>query len=352
MMSRTRLERVGILYHGDLETRRTTTRENRRLPKVFAAFEALGIQTEPVIYHDDFRDEVRLQLAQMDAVLTWVDPIEDGRDRTMLDSMLVELAADGVFVSTHPTTIAKLGTKEVLFRTRHLGWGSDVDLYPTLEVMRRELPVKLARGEVRVLKQFRGSSGNGIWKVQLEGSKVRARHAKSGCVEEVITLDELFECCAPYFAARDGRGHMIDQVWQPRLPEGMVRCYLVKERVEGFGRQEIVALHPTEAPTKRNYHPPTMPEFQRLRRLVENEWVPALQHDLDLSKSDLPCLWDCDFFFGPRDADGENTYVLGEINVSCVSPFPESVALPMAKAVMSELRQRSHSIHGGPKARQ
>ena len=27
---------------------------------------------------------------------------------------------------------------------------------------------------------------------------------------------------------------MIDQVYQPRLPEGMIRCYLVHGTVEGF----------------------------------------------------------------------------------------------------------------------
>lgn len=340
MMNRTGQERVGILYHGDLETRRTTTRENRRLPKIFAAFEALGVQAEPVIYHDDFRDEVRLQLAQMSAVLCWVDPIEDGRDRTMIDAMLREVAADGVFVSTHPDTIAKLGTKEVLFRTRHLGWGSDIHLYATLDDLRRELPARLALGEIRVLKQFRGNGGNGVWKIERDSEKVRVRHAKSGCVEEVMTLDEFFERCTPYFAALGGQGRMIDQIYQPRLPEGMVRCYLVKGTVEGFGRQEIVALHPTEAPTKRHYHPPTSPEFQRLKRLVE-EWVPAAQRALALAPTDLPVLWDCDFFFGPKDANGQDTYVLGEINVSCVSPFPDSAAAPLARAVVAELAARA-----------
>ncbi len=276
----------------------------------------------------------------MGAVLTWVDPIEGGRDRTMFDSMLRELAADGVFVSTHPDTIEKLGTKEVLFRTRHLGWGSDVSLYLTLDDMRRELTVKLARGEVRVLKQFRGMSGNGIWKIERDSAKVRVRHAKSGCDEEVVTLDEFFERCAPYFAALGGQGRMIDQVYQPRLPEGMVRCYLVRGIVEGFGRQEIVALHPTEAPTKRHYHPPTMPEFQRLKSLVEEQWLPAAQRVLEVETNNLPVLWDCDFFFGPKDANGEDTYVLGEINVSCVSPFPDSAATPLASAVLAELAAR------------
>ena len=161
-----------------------------------------------------------------------------------------------------------------------------------------------------------------------------------------MMLDEFFERCTPYFTASDGQGCMIDQVYQPRLLEGMVRCYLVGDKVEGFGRQEIVALHPVPPggspdaapkPTKRHYHPATLPEFQRLKQLVEEEWVPSAQKLLDINATDLPVLWDCDFMFGPKEADGQDTYVLCEINVSCVSPFPDAAAGALAKAVMDRI---------------
>jgi hypothetical protein len=167
-----------------------------------------------------------------------------------------------------------------------------------------------------------------------------------------MTLDAFFDTCAPYFEALSGQGRMIDQVYQERLPEGMVRCYLVGGKVEGFGRQEIVALHPlpenataetAPQPTVRHYHPPTLPEFQRLKSLLEEEWIPAAQSLLQISNHQLPLLWDCDFFFGPKDVDGLDTYVLGEINVSCVSPFPDSAALPLAKALL-DLVGRLHEI--------
>ncbi len=344
--------RVAILYPGDREARRQIASTNARLQKVFDAFQALGVRAEPAIYHDDFCDEVKQQISQVDAVLVWVNPIEGGSDRTKLDKMLREVAAGGVFVSTHPDIILKLGTKEVLVRTKDIGWGCDIHLYTSLEKMKRELPNRLTRGEARVLKQYRGHSGDGIWRIERESgsgpltgnSLVRARHAKSGCSEEVITLDEFYERCAPYFAALGGQGRMVDQAYQDRLPEGMVRCYLVQGRVEGFGRQEIVALHPAPAgaspeaapqPTKRHYHPPTMPEFQNLKHMLENEWVPAAQKVLGIETADLPMLWDCDFMFGPKDAAGQDTYVLCEINVSSVSPFPDSAAEPLAKQVVA-----------------
>lgn len=342
-MNSSNKKRVAILYPGHREERQINTPSDR-FRKVFEAFHFLGIDAEPVIYNDDFCDEVKQQISQMGAVLVWVNPIEGGRDRTKLDAMLLEVAKKGVFVSTHPEIILKLGTKEVLVHTKKMGWGSDVHLYKNLSQMRCELPLRLSRGEVRVLKQYRGHSGDGVWRVERasgesENSLVRVRHAKSGCIEEVITLEALFGRCASYFAALDGQGRMVDQIWQNRLSEGMVRCYLVHGKVEGFGRQEIVALHPTaQATTKRHYHPPTMPEFQRLKHLLESEWVPDLQKVLEIETADLPVLWDCDFMFGPKDSKGEDTYVLCEINVSSVSPFPDSAAEPLARAVMARLQ--------------
>jgi hypothetical protein len=47
-----------------------------------------------------------------------------------------------------------------------------------------------------------------------------------------------------------------------------------------------------------------------------------MQQRLGIAVSDLPVLWDTDFLYGAKDASGDDTYVLCEINVSCVSPFP------------------------------
>src|SRR5580765_6511666 len=103
--------RVAILSHRD--------REKGRFGKVFQAMGALGMVAEPAIYHDEICDELRQQLMRVDGVLVWVNPVEGGRDRSVLDAMLRDVAGAGVFVSTHPDVILKLGTKEVLYRTRN-----------------------------------------------------------------------------------------------------------------------------------------------------------------------------------------------------------------------------------------
>lgn len=345
--------RVAILYPGDREARLMASPAKSRFLKVFDALAALGAHAEPAVYHDDFCDEVRQQLLKVDGVLVWVNPIEGDRDRSVLDAMLREVAAAGILVSAHPDVILKLGTKEVLYRTRDIGWGCDTHLYRNMDQLRRELPRRLAAGEARVLKQYRGNGGDGVWKVQStaraaggaalprEDLLIQARHAKRGCVEETMRLGEFLKRCEPYFA---GEGRMIDQAYQVRLPEGTIRCYLVHDKVAGFGHQAINALHPAAPgappesapqPGPRLYHPSTVREFRLLKRQLELEWLPAAQQLLGIGTAQLPVLWDCDFLLGPRNDAGEDTYVLCEINVSSVSPFPDSAVELVAKAALA-----------------
>jgi hypothetical protein len=349
----TREKRVALLYPGDRAARTAMSPANNRFAHVAAALGEMGINAEPAVYNDDFADEVRRQLLAVHGVLVWVNPIEGDRDRTVLDAMLRDVEGSGVFVSAHPDVILKLGTKDVLYTTRHLGWGSDVHRYVSLDDLKRELPARLATGGIRVLKQYRGNGGNGVWQVELAerttkalpraDSPVRVRHAKRGSIEQTIPLGTFIDQCSQYFL---GRGRMIDQEYQPRLQDGMLRCYLVHNEVAGFGHQAINALYPASdranpasapQPGPRLYHPPDRPEFQLARTKLETEWLPAAQSALGISREQLPVLWDVDLLLGPRDASGRDTYVLCEINVSSVSPFPESALPVLARAMAARL---------------
>jgi hypothetical protein len=52
---------------------------------------------------------------------TALRPIHEGRTRVVLDQMLRDVATRGPWVSAHPDVILKMGVKEVLHRTKHLG---------------------------------------------------------------------------------------------------------------------------------------------------------------------------------------------------------------------------------------
>ena len=162
------LGRIAILWRGDEATRSSASPETSRFKAVFAALADAGVDAEPVVYEDDVLDAVRAKLSTLDGMLVWVNPIHEGRNRAHLDALLREAAACGVWVSAHPDVILKMGTKEVLHRTRTMSWGCDTALYRTTEAMRVDLPARLAAGP-RVIKRNRGNGGQGVWKVETLG---------------------------------------------------------------------------------------------------------------------------------------------------------------------------------------
>jgi hypothetical protein len=331
---------VALLYPGDRAARQRSDPAESRFKALFDAFAAAGVAAQPAVYHDDFAEEVAAQLRRVDAVLVWCNPIEAGRRRDRLDRLLREVAQTGVLVSAHPEAILRIGTKDVLVETRDMPFGSDAVRVDTLEQLASELPVRLRQGP-RVLKQHRGHSGIGVWRVErIDGSALlHVQHAQRGSEAQRVDVQQLLRIMAPYFEPANG-GHMVDQAWQSRLPDGMVRAYMVEDRVTGFGHQAINALYPAHAgapapqPGPRLYHGPNdLPQFQGLRRLLESDWVERLRRRVGLPRAQLPLLWDCDFMFGEPTAAGQQRYVLCEINVSSVSPFPPSSIEPLVEAV-------------------
>ena len=85
-------------------------------------------------------------------------------------------------------------------------------------------------------------------------------------------------------------------------------------------------------------HPADAPAFQALRAKMEAEWTPQMMQVLDIDERSLPVLWDADFLYGPRTAAGDDTYVLCEINVSSVIPFPDQVPAAVARLVPGRLQ--------------
>jgi hypothetical protein len=342
--------RVAVVWRGDHAARRTATPQNNRFHRIFEELSAVGVNAEPAVYADDIVDEVREQLLAADGVLVWVDPIHDGQTRSVLDAMLRDVAARGPWVSAHPDVILKMGVKEVLYRTKHLGWGTDTHLYRTATEFDAAFPARLQSGGPRVLKQNRGNGGQGVWKVELlsaqigGASMVRVLQATRGSSPEEISLAEFMARCAAYLS---GDGCIVDQPFQPRLPDGMIRCYMGADKVVGFGHQLIKALippppdgpdSPAAQPGPRIMHGPDATPFQALRAKMEGEWTPQMMAVLGIDAASLPIIWDADFLYGPRSASGEDSYVLCEINVSSCFAIPDQAPAAIAQLTLQRLR--------------
>ncbi|MFO1269417.1 MAG: Cj0069 family protein [Rubrivivax sp.] len=205
-------------------------------------------------------------------------------------------------------------------------------------------------------RQHRGHSGIGVWRVETVGATeamggdplqrtAEAAPCAARLEEEIVDMPALLQRMATYFEPAQG-GHMIDQAWQPRLAEGMVRAYLVEDRVTGFGLQAVNALHPTDMqPGPRLYHGPDLSQAQLLKQQLESAWIEQLRQRVGLPREQLPLLWDCDFMLGDSAAGAAQRYVLCEINVSSVSPFPPSSIAPLVEAVKARLAAGQRKRH-------
>jgi hypothetical protein len=346
-------EKIAILWRGDRGARTDATPHNNRYHRIFAELHALGIDAEPAVFSEDLIDDVRAQLMKVDGVLVWVNPLDDGRTREQLDALLRDVASEGPWVSAHPDVISKMGVKEVLYRTKDMGWGTETQLYRTAGEFHDAFPVSLRSRGPRVLKQNRGNGGQGVWKVEwieppgARGGLVSVLEARRGSMPETLPLATFTARCECYF---DCNGCIIDQPFQPRLPEGMIRCYVGVDKVVGFGHQLIKALlsppkddqHSLAAqPGPRIMHGPYAATFQALRTKMETEWTPQMTQILGIDASSLPIIWDADFLFGPRTASGEDTYFLCEINVSSVFGIPDEAPAAIARLARNRLTHHS-----------
>ena len=342
--------KIAILWRGDAEARRAATPQNNRFYRIFEELAAVGIHAEPAVYDEEFADEVREQLLTADGVLVWVDPIHQGKTRAALDASLREVASRGPWVSAHPDVILKMGVKEVLYRTKRLGWGSDTHLYRTAAEFDAEFPRRLQSSGPRVVKQNRGNGGQGVWKVEQVPTHtgavdtVRVLHALRGSIPQDLPLQEFMALCELYFA---WGGCIIDQPFQPRLPDGMIRCYMGADKVVGFGHQFIKALippppegldSPAAQPGLRIMHGADAAPFQALRAKMETEWTPQMMEVLGVNRQSLPIMWDADFLYGPQTASGEDSYVLCEINVSSCFAIPEQAPAAIARLALNRSR--------------
>jgi hypothetical protein len=304
---------------------------------MFAAFEALGVAAEPVVYSDNEVEGVRAQLLELEGVLVWVNPIQDGLDRSRLDPLLREAAEQGVWVSAHPDVIARMATKEVLVDTAAMSWSAPIHLYRSVDQLRSELPARLGDRSL-VLKQRWGMGGEGVWKVERGApGDLRVLHAASASAPEDIELDAFAARCAPYF---ENGGLMVEQPFQPRLAEGMIRVYMSHDEVVGFAHQYPRGLLDPEVaatlPTEKTFELPSEARYQPLRQRMEEQWVGELQQIVGVERDRLPVIWDADFLHG----DGEDDWVLCEINASSTFAFPEHAMPAVARSALERIATR------------
>jgi len=333
--------RIAIVWRGDPDA---LPLEFPRLRPIYKALEQIGVIPVPIAFSEARVDEARTRLLACDGALAWVDPLTDGVDRKRFDALLRDVVTQGIWVSAQPDVVLKMGVKEVIVRTKHLGWGTDAYVYDSIDSLYSAFPARLAADGARVLKQNRGNSNQGVWKVELENpaeavgpnTSVKVLEARENVEQPGVLLGEFMARWDDYLRAG---GRLVDQAFQRRVGDSLVRCYMCGGTVIGFSEQfprnrtlDDPSLPAFGMARDKTMHDEAAAPFQELRRCMETEWTPGLQAALGIETRDLPVLWDADFLYGSKNPGGDDTFVLCEINVSCVVPYPLTAVATIACA--------------------
>mmetsp|Transcript_61712 Transcript_61712/g.151897 ORF Transcript_61712/g.151897 Transcript_61712/m.151897 type:complete len:451 (+) Transcript_61712:337-1689(+) len=292
----------------------------------------------PIFYSDAVHDAILDFTAGFDGYISRVNPdVYEGVSMQRYEELLSQLGESGLAAMPHPRLMQKFGSKDALFKIRHLRTGlPDTTAYYDEEAFRETFPANLATGP-RVLKQNRGSQGEGIWVCRLEEEEAYRRLGRVPLDAVVVlteavdnhverkTLAELLDFASGYLKEVDGeKGELIDQVFMPRIVEGELRVLFV-----GNKPLQIVHKKPKEGGISATLksgatytkYPPDHPAFERLMNSFVKKDLPKLLPSLGLGEHPLPLLWTADFILGPARppwSGDKDYYFVGELNCSCV----------------------------------
>lgn len=310
---------------------------------IVKALQERGWSAEIIFYEDEHRGEIYRYAAEK--ATAYISRINPGNldDETGFFQMLRELVAQGVEGLPHPDAMIAYGAKNALVRLKDTPLvPKDTFVYYDFEEFKSSFRKNILSG-VRVLKQNRGSTGEGIWRVELvsDGEPdeqglapvdaiVKCTEASDNHVE-TRELGEFIDFCAQYLGGNNGM--IVEMPFMPRIVEGEVRVLMLR-------RTPVYVVHKKPAETKDafsatlfsgaqyTYQKPE--EWPELMKMVTSQLDPMIER---LGGYAIPLIWTADFMLddGP---DGNDAYVLGEINASCVG---FSTHLELAHQVADEV---------------
>ena len=320
-----------------------------------------GWHAEVVYYRPEWSDDLYDYVSNnFDAYISRVNPGNiPGGEKGYFD-LLTRLSDEaGLVGMSRPDEMMSYGAKDALVKL------ADTDLVPSdtyayydVDTFHKTFPSSLSYGE-RVLKQNRGSTGSGIWRVQLEDKELAASiepgttlplDTKLRCTEavdnhtEVRELGEFMDFCDQYIIGDNGM--LVDMRFMPRIVEGEIRILLV-------GPHPVFVVHKKPAAGGDNFSATlfsgaqyTYDSPEKWQELVDMfaEVRPVIAEKL--GGDNIPLIWTADFMLDDAPGGGD-TYVLGEINCSCVgftSELDMGIQEMVAKEAISRVEAKNASF--------
>jgi hypothetical protein len=269
-----------------------------------------------------------------------------------LDTLLTELSEAGVLVLSTPELIRAMGAKDALVKIKHLQVGiQDTSVYTTPEQLWEGFRMSIAF-QPRVIKQNRGSQGEGIWICKLQDESQYCENYGDVIADldtplvlmeafdnhvEIHTVAEFIEFCVngrtdlsgEWSSTGVGRyleggiesgAMLVDQRFLPRIVEGEVRCTMVGSELIGLVHkkpQEGGLSCTLQSGAIYTNYSSDAPEFSSLVNKFRTD-IPHILECFGMTDQPLPLLWTADFIYGNPDENGNDTFFVGEFNCSCV----------------------------------
>jgi len=304
-----------------------------------------GMSCQVVFYEHENHDEFFKVISQFDGLICRVNPGQikaAGGSQDKFDKALMEVTAK-IPVWPTPDVMAKMGAKDALCNIREMDFGLPDTLgYYSPDDIDAGFRKTIAF-QPRVVKQNRGSAGEGIWIIKLKSGnyceKYLDRTAEDDEMlilkeandnhEEEHTVKEFVEWCVNGNGGAAGEwkskgsgkyfeggvaagGQMVDQRFLPRIDEGESRFMMIGTELNRV--EHYLYIGGVGGETKTTIYGADAPQYQATRAKLEEDIEPMMKA-MGLGMDSLPLLWAADFI----PVDGHKTeLVIGEFNCSCL----------------------------------
>merc|ERR1711937_493264 len=279
---------------------------------------------------------------------------QDGGDQQKFDDSMREMRKLKIQVWPSPDVMEKMGAKDALCKVAKMNIGLEDTLAYYDEAEFSAGFKKTMKFQPRVIKQNRGSAGEGIWIIKLKAGDYCSTFGEASCEDgelldmmeandnhaEEHTVAEFIEFCVNGRSDKSGTwtskgtgkyleggkeagGQLVDQRFCPRIVEGELRYNQI-----GDGLVGIIHKKPAEGGISAvggtgsiyTYYGPDEPKFATLTENFLKKDLGGVMPALDLASEPLPLWWTTDFINSspPGTAEQDEKWIVGEFNCSCV----------------------------------
>ena len=316
-----------------------------------------GLSCQLIHYTHEEHDKFFELCKSFDFVIVRCNPGQikaDGGDQQKFDDGMRGLRKMGKEVWPSPDVMEKMGAKDALCKVATMNIGlEDTLAYYSPEEFSVGFKKTMAF-QPRVIKQNRGSSGEGIWIIKLKAENYCANYGDRSCEddeklvlmeandnhEEEHTVAEFIEFCVSGRTDKSGEwtskgvgkyleggkeagGQLVDQRFCPRIVEGELRYNLIGDSLIG-----VIHKKPKEGGISAvggtgsiyTFYGPEEPLFKSLTENFLKTDLPHVMPALDLAAEPIPLWWTTDFILAsPVGTPTEQEkWIVGEFNCSCV----------------------------------